>query len=103
MAKKLQEYTTAEFRRDMATVFENVHFRDTVVHVNRHGRRWVSIVSPEEGNFVRKIRDFGEIRMDELQEAISTEDTAVSIDELFDRVHKIREKNTIRTKQNMVK
>lgn len=85
-----EEYTTAEFRRSMATAFEAARYQDKIVRVNHHGKPWVSIISPEHADSLSRLNAFGRLEKRELGEILDTIEGDVGIEELVDKVAAMR-------------
>ncbi len=86
-------YTTAEFRKDMAEVFEAARYNDAIVDVTHHGKPWVSIMSAQNADYVRKMRDIGEVEIGEVAAIVSTLSSPIGVDELVLRISEARRQN----------
>ncbi len=92
--KEVEEYSTAEFRTHMADAFEKArHDSEKIVCVKHHGKPWVSIVSPAEGETVQRVRSTGDITVAELRAAMKSVpgNEQVSLDYVAELVKQYRE------------
>jgi hypothetical protein len=89
-----REYTTAEFRKDMAEVFETARFRDEIVDVSHHGKPWVSIMSPQSAEFIRKVRAIGSVEASEVSAIVSSLELPIGVEELIFRISDARSRNS---------
>jgi hypothetical protein len=88
-------YTTAEFRKGMAEVFEAARYRDAIIDVSHHGKPWVSVMSPQNADYIKKIRDIGEVEAGEVKAVVNSLKSPIRIHELFLRISDARRgKNT---------
>lgn len=85
------EYTTAEFRKSMATAFETARYQDSIVRVNHHGRPWVAIVSPENAASISRLNSVGKLGKQELGKVIESLESEVEVNELLDRISALRD------------
>lgn len=53
----LQEYATAEFRKNLSEISGYVHHHDAVVDLLRNGKRYASLVSGRDGKLVEEAKD----------------------------------------------
>ncbi|MEM7043055.1 MAG: hypothetical protein AAF543_09620 [Pseudomonadota bacterium] len=92
MDRDLEGYTTAEFRKSIAEAFEAARFSDKIVEVSHHGKPWVSIISPENAEYVRKIRQIGKIEAREVKAVVDNLDSPIEFGELFLRIEEARKR-----------
>ncbi len=83
-------YTTAEFRKDMAEIFAAARYSDAIVDVSHHGKPWVSIMSSENAESLRTLRDVGDVELDEVTAIVSSLRSPIKIDELAARIREAR-------------
>ena len=87
------EYTTADFRSSMSDAFEAARYHQKTVHVSRHGKRWVSIVSPESALHLDKINSLGEVGVSEIKQALQNIDKNLRIEDLLEKLVQNRTKD----------
>jgi len=85
-----QGCTTAEFRKYMAQVFETARYRDAIVDVSHHGKPWVSIMSPQNADYLKKIREIGAVEVAEVNAVVNSLDSPIGVDELVSRISDAR-------------
>lgn len=79
-------YTTVEFRKSIAEIFESARFKNEIVDVSHHGKPWVSIVSPENAAYIRRMHEVGNIEAHEFHEVVRTMDSSVSPEGLLRQI-----------------
>ncbi len=95
-------YTTAEFRKRMADAFEIARYGDdgTGVSVVRHGKPWVSVVSPKDGDFIKQIHGIGDVTVAELKSVVSSlsAERSISITNFLNQIHQIKTSESNRSR-----
>ena len=83
-------YSTAKFRKYMTEAFEAARYRDAIVEVSHHGKPWVSIMSPQNADYIRKIREVGSVNPCEVSAIANSLKSPIGLDELFLRICQAR-------------
>jgi len=95
VSKEPNRYSTADFRKNMTEVFESARFRNAVVDVSHHGKPWVSVISSEDAERIRRIRELGPIEAKEIGGLIDSMNAPIEIDELLFRLGETRKQRDV--------